>query len=173
MLQITPLIHSKKVLYDWIHDDQIEWYKNEKSEGQIGLAFYHIPVPEYKQVKILKGVQGETPCSPDHNSGFFKAMKQKGDIQATFVGHDHLNDYVGELDNIWLCYGRVSGFTEPTYYSEEIHLTNHKRGARVIEYNNETKELSTWIETEDEKLTNSFISRVFERKLKLDLSNEV
>jgi len=170
----APNTSSQKVLYDWIHDDQIEWYKNEKSEGQIGLAFFHIPVPEYKQVKILKGVQGEVPCSPEHNSGFYNASKLKGDIQAMFVGHDHLNDFVGELDNQWLCYGRVSGFTEPTYYSQEIHLTSHKRGARVIEYNQDTRELSTWIETEDDIVMDSMVSKVFDRKIRnMDISNDI
>jgi len=156
----TVLEHTK---YDWIHDDQIEWYKGQQIVGEVGLAFYHIPVPEYKISKMLNGEKGEHVCAPVHNSGFFEALVKKGDIQAMFVGHDHLNDYVSELDNIWLCYGRVTGFTEPAYYAEEIHLTNLKRGGRIIEYDSTTKQLSTWIETMDGKVESSFISRQFTR----------
>ncbi len=28
----------------------------------------------------------------------------------TFVGHDHVNDFVGDLYGIRLCYGRATGF---------------------------------------------------------------
>jgi len=156
----------QRVIYDWIHDDQIEWYKNIEPKGEIGLCFYHIPVPEFRDAKILKGSQCESVCCPDYNSGFFNAAVVKGDIQAMFVGHDHLNDYVSEKDNIWLCYGRVSGFTEPACYFQEEQLTSNVRGSRIIEYDSETKELSTWIETSDSKLEDSFISRKIKKKLR-------
>lgn len=32
-------------------------------------------------------------CAPVLNSGLFTAMKEMGDIEGVFVGHDHDNDY--------------------------------------------------------------------------------
>jgi len=157
---------GKKTLYDWIHKEQIEWYKSVPVKGEIGLSFYHIPVPEFKVSKILKGYKGEEVCCPEYNSGFFEAAKEKGDIQAMIVGHDHLNDYVSELEGIWLVYGRVSGYTEPAYYANLEHLTTIKRGCRVVEYNSENKELSTWIENYEHTETDSFISKKFTRNAK-------
>lgn len=74
-----------------------------------------------------------------------------------FVGHDHFNDYVGEKDGIWLSYGCVSGFTEPTYYFNEDYQP--MRGGRVIQYNSMNKELSTWIEYMEERNNSSFVSK--------------
>jgi hypothetical protein len=78
------------------------------------LAYFHIPIPEYETVlqdpsKVL-GQKQEAVLSPSVNSGFFTALLQAGDVKATFVGHDHTNDYCGNLMGIHLCYGGVTGY---------------------------------------------------------------
>jgi len=152
--------------YDFIHEEQINEYLAIPSLGEVGLAFFHIPIPEYKTSKILIGQKQELPCSPKHNSGFFSAVKQKGDTHAMFVGHDHWNDYVSELDGIWLGYGRLSGYSHPSYYGSdgedpdpENLLKTPARGARVIQYHSGTKELSTWTEVLEGKVSNSFLTK--------------
>lgn len=75
-----------------------------------------------------------------------------------------MNDFVGEVEgsDVWLCYGRVSGHTPPTYYDD---LTREQdgsvpaRGCRVIEFNSVTKTLTTWIETQTQKDHNSLIAK--------------
>ncbi|MBP3961895.1 metallophosphoesterase family protein [Paenibacillus lignilyticus] len=120
--------------YAWIQPDQVEWYRNEsmalreKSGNQTlpALAFFHIPIPEYEQacqLGTIEGIKGEAVCCPKLNSGLFAAMLEMGDVMGTFAGHDHDNDYVGQLFGIQLCYGRVTGYN--TYGKLE-------RGARVI-----------------------------------------
>ena len=59
--------------------------------------------------KVL-GQKQEAVLSPSVNSGFFTALLQAGDVKATFVGHDHTNDYCGNLMGINLCYGGVTGY---------------------------------------------------------------
>ena len=92
------------------------------------LAFFHIPLPEWDEVwrtQECRGHRQEPVCSPALNSGFFAAMAESGDVMGAFCGHDHLNDYEGELHGIRLCYGRATGFGE---YGKE----GFPRGARVI-----------------------------------------
>jgi hypothetical protein len=132
--------------YEWIHSDQVHWYCKESSQlaqknGSLlpGLAFFHIPIPEYEQVwreGSSIGNKGEEVCCPKLNSGLFTAMLEQGDVMGTFAGHDHDNDYEGVLHGIRLCYGRVTGNNT---YGE---LT---RGARIITLFEGKREFDTWI----------------------------
>lgn len=107
--------------YGWIKHDQIARYVVESREFSSknggdplpAIAYFHIPLPEYAEeynnVKYLKiGSKGEDVCSPEINTGLFAAFVECGDVMGCFVGHDHVNDYIVCLNNIALCYGRVS-----------------------------------------------------------------
>ncbi|TJY42187.1 metallophosphoesterase [Cohnella pontilimi] len=135
--------------YDWIRRDQIAWYleRSEKLQADRGgevmpsLVFFHIPLPEYNEVwKTRKcyGHRHEKPASPRVNSGFFAAMAERGDVLGTFCGHDHTNDYEGELLGIRLCYGRASGYQA---YGRPFY----SRGARVIRLRAGKREFETWV----------------------------
>jgi hypothetical protein len=109
--------------YDWIHQNQIDWWEQQaeavsaKAGGDPppALAFFHIPLPEYHEM-ISAGVPytgdyQEDVCSPEFNSGFFNALLQEGSTVATFVGHDHVNDFCGPWHGgIKLCYGGGTGY---------------------------------------------------------------
>jgi len=120
-----------------VGDPEIEWYHKNSQElkKKYGsnvhhLGFFHIPVPEYMDLYNdyeFYGHRNEDASCPLINTGFFDALKKNGDIQAIFVGHDHLNDYGGYIDNIELVYGRRMG------YAGYGHLFGFQRGARVIE----------------------------------------
>ncbi len=139
--------------YDWIRGDQIIWYRQQshgltEAEGRIlpALAFFHIPLPEYSRVwrrhRSCRGSKGERVCCPIWNSGLFRAMRQMGDIAATFCGHDHLNDYAGELGGIHLCYGRATGYNT---YGRDGFL----RGARVIRLFEGERRFASWLRLAD------------------------
>lgn len=78
------------------------------------LAYFHIPIPEYNAVLMnpstMVGEKQETICSASVNSGLFTSLVEAGDVKATFVGHDHVNDYCGNLLGIQLCYGGGIGY---------------------------------------------------------------
>jgi 3',5'-cyclic AMP phosphodiesterase CpdA len=123
--------------YDWIRDSQVEWYRSQtrllrqSNEGVPvpSLVFFHIPLPEYRQVWDQKSCYGhryEKVQAPRLNSGFFAAMVESGGVLGTFCGHDHINDYIGELHGIRLCYGRATGYNT---YGRWLY----SRGARVIQ----------------------------------------
>lgn len=137
--------------YDWIHTDQIDWYRRTSKELAArngghpypSLAFFHIPLPEYDQVLAdpdanLAGYRYESVCCPKINSGFFAAMLECGDIKGTFVGHDHVNDYEGTLHGIRLIYGRATGFNA---YGRD----GFPRGGRVILVEAGKETFTTWL----------------------------
>ena len=137
--------------YDYIHSDQVAWYREKsreftKANGGTPLpavAFFHIPLPEYNlaasdELAVLTGTRKEKACAPELNTGMFVAMKEMGDVMATFVGHDHDNDYAVWRYGVMLAYGRFSGGN--TVYN---NLKPH--GARVIELTEGDRSFRTWI----------------------------
>ncbi|WP_373230709.1 metallophosphoesterase family protein [Cohnella sp.] len=136
--------------YAWVHPDQIHWYTQESRRlaEQSGrplsaLAFFHIPVPEYDAAwhgGQVTGTKEENVECPKINTGLFGAMVQMKDVLGTFVGHDHDNDYCGTLHGIRLCYGRVTGYN---CYGKL------RRGARVIQLHEGTRDFDTWIVEDD------------------------
>lgn len=139
--------------YGWIRKDQIDWYAAESRKLAAlnggsplpALAFFHIPLPEYATVwerSVCYGSKHEGVCSPQLNSGFFAAMAEMGDVMGTFVGHDHINDYWGELHGIRLAYGRATGYH--TYGKEGF-----PRGARVIRLTRGSRGFESWLRLED------------------------
>ena len=138
--------------YDWIRREQIAWYLQESARITAGagnplpaLAFFHIPIPEYDEVwdfHTCYGVKYENVCAPQVNTGFFAAMHEAGDVMGTFVGHEHVNDFWGDLHGIRLCYGRASGYN--TYGREGF-----PRGARVIALQEGERQFETWLHLDD------------------------
>ncbi|XP_010241074.1 PREDICTED: probable inactive purple acid phosphatase 29 [Nelumbo nucifera] len=112
--------------YGWIKPSQQLWfqrtsyklqgaYKN-KPEAQKtpapGLVYFHIPLPEYAMLDLSNytGVRQEGISSASVNSGFFPTLLEAGDVKAVFTGHDHLNDFCGQLTGIHLCYAGGFGY---------------------------------------------------------------
>ncbi|MCE1197361.1 MAG: metallophosphoesterase family protein [Marinilabiliales bacterium] len=149
--------------YGWIGFNQIEWYRkvSEQYKRENGgqplpaLAFFHIPLPEYRQATEAKdarliGVKNEEECCPEINSGLFTAILECGDIMGTFVGHDHINDYITSWHGIALAYGRVSKVMK----SPEDPLA----GGRILVLHEGKREFDTWIRDKngDKVLSTSF-----------------
>lgn len=137
--------------YDFIHRDQINWYikLSENIKNNFGhlpaLSFFHIPLPEYNDVwnfNTCYGSKNENVECAKQNSGMFSAMLEMGDVKGVFVGHDHLNDYYGDLYGIKLCYGRATGYN--TYGWDSF-----AHGARVIKLTEGKEDFETWVRLED------------------------
>ncbi|XP_047315681.1 probable inactive purple acid phosphatase 29 [Impatiens glandulifera] len=112
--------------YGWIKPSQQFWFQQTSKKLQKvytksppvqetsapGLAYFHIPLPEYASFDSsnFTGVRKEGISSASVNSGFFPTMVEAGDVKAAFVGHDHLNDFCGDLMDIHLCYAGGFGY---------------------------------------------------------------
>lgn len=128
--------------------------EQKKKNGYLpAMVFQHIPFPEfYKVLKkcspFKKGAVeafrsrkntyftlpdegredkefiGETPGTPEINSGEFEEIKKDGDIFAVWVGHDHVNSYKRSYQGIDLGYCQGAGFN--------TYGPGKKRGVRVF-----------------------------------------
>ncbi|NCB08104.1 MAG: metallophosphatase, partial [Bacteroidia bacterium] len=137
-----------------VEADQVAWYTQKSKEYTLknkgipvpSLAFFHIPLPEFKEAIIdldarFYGIRKEQVACPAQNTGLFSAFKENGDVMAVFVGHDHLNDYVVCWKEIMLCYGRITGSKKTSHYN----LPDGSNGARVIELTEGERGFDSWI----------------------------
>ena len=140
--------------YDWITPAQIQWYREQSLfytiknnlEPLPAVAYFHIPLPEYQlafddEKNTRYGVRKEAECGPVLNTGMFFAMKEMGDVMGTFVGHEHVNDYIVNYHGIALAYGHFSGWR--TTYTREIN------GVRVVLLKEGQREFDTWLHSLD------------------------
>lgn len=135
--------------YDWIHFDQIDWYRktsdkytglNNKSPVP-SLAFFHIPLVEFKEIpgkESTVGINKGGVGSSIINAGLFASMFEKKDIMGVFVGHDHSNNYIGVSHDICLAYGQVTGADA----SGAIEC-----GSRIIDLHEGEFRFDSWIRT--------------------------
>lgn len=152
--------------YDNIHGNQVEWYEREikkmdalnkakKPDCEMvkSLAFFHIPLTEYKDayfewlnngskdtenVKYVYGIAGEKKnvvyCGTGEDE-MFETMLKLGSTKGVFTGHDHYNNFSlyyngGEGDNyIRLTYGMSIDYL--AYFG--IAKKTAQRGGTVIE----------------------------------------
>lgn len=157
--------------YGWIKASQQFWFqrtstklrreyenKPQRQKGPApGLAYFHIPLPEFASFDSsnFTGVKQEGISSASVNSGFFTTMVEAGDVKVVFTGHDHLNDFCGELTGIHLCY--AGGFGYHAYGK-----AGWARRARVVVATLEklekggwggVKSIKTWKRLDDKHLT--------------------
>lgn len=136
--------------YDWIKFDQIAWYREQSRQFTASnsgnpfpaLAFFHIPLPEYAEVvagKKFAGVAHEEVCAPGINTGLLASFVEMKDIMGTFVGHDHVNNFIGVYKGVALAYGQKTGFSS---------YGDLDKGARIIELQKGKRSFTTWIRTE-------------------------
>ena len=142
-------INKKHSDYDWIHFDQIDWYRNASRNATASnnnkpvpsLAFFHIPLPEFNQIagkETTKGIQNEGVTSPQVNSGLFTSMLEMKDIMGVFVGHNHDNNYIGIHKDIALAFGQVTGADA---------YGDFERGSRIIQIKAGEYAFDSWIRT--------------------------
>lgn len=135
--------------YDWVHFDQVEWYREQSRRYSAGhggaplpaLAYFHIPIKEYEEVHRKEdkfGTAREGIASSNINSGVFASFIEMGDVMGAFVGHDHDNDYIGMHYDIALAFGRTTGIDA---YGEL------ERGSRIVVLHEGERRFDTWIRT--------------------------
>lgn len=136
--------------YDYIHDDQVEWYKRTvnsitQKEGRTvpSMIFTHIPLQEYKvannlyesgsdEVEYFYGILGEEMidkiCCSKYPSKLFETAVELGSTQAIFCGHDHYNNQSVEYKGIRLTYGYSIDYLAMPGIENDIE----QRGATLI-----------------------------------------
>ena len=147
--------------YDYIHDDQVEWYKKQilrlnQEEGKTisSVGFFHIPLQQYKtayelyesgsdEVKYFFGSNDEKMidkiCASEFPSKIFDTAKELGSTKGFFCGHDHYNNMSLEYQGIRLTYGMsidylvMPGIARDTKQRGATLITSHKDSSVDIE----------------------------------------
>jgi len=121
-----------------VNETQTQWFLSQieadKSAGVNTpiLVMQHIPTIEYRDVfdqNLAIGRRGENVCFELDKGEIFNHYANSGRVRAIFCGHDHVNDYVGELRKVKLVYGRCSGYSG---------YGDWERGARLIDLDTTT-----------------------------------
>ncbi|KDO23038.1 hypothetical protein SPRG_11885 [Saprolegnia parasitica CBS 223.65] len=125
------------------------------SENATAIMFHHIPIPEYilgPNEKITYGHQGEKVTNGPQ-SGLLDTIVAMRDVKATFVGHDHYNDYCVARRGVQLCYGGGVGYGA-AYGDPKL-----PRSARVIQWkrNSTTEVLTTWKQAEGDLSKHEYV----------------
>lgn len=97
--------------YDWFKESQIEYVSQvAKDRPEIAkMAFFHIPLFEYRDAHDLVGSWREGVISGRQTTNMLPTMKKAG-VKLISVGHDHVNDYCFLNDGVELCYGGGGGY---------------------------------------------------------------
>ena len=144
--------------YDYIHDDQVAWYKRQieelnQKEGKTvsSLVFFHIPLQEYvtaydlyqqgsDEVKYYFGENNdETMDVSQYHSKLFDTAVDLGSTKGMFCGHDHYNNTSIEYKGIRLTYGMsidylaMPGIARDTKQRGATLITIHKDSSFDIE----------------------------------------
>lgn len=141
---------SKRKEYDYIHDDQVEWYESKvlqlnEQEGDIvsSMMFFHIPLKDYieaneccesgsDEVIYYYGVLGEKTkekiCSSKHESKLFETAVRLQSTKAMFFGHDHYNNQSIEYRGIRMTYGYSIDYLVMPGIEDDLE----QRGATLI-----------------------------------------
>lgn len=149
-------------VYDYIHDDQVEWYADEveRLNSEAGhtvnsFVFFHIPLQQYKTATELylsgsdevKYYFGENPgdhggitndlvCCSDYPGKMFDTALELGSTSGFFCGHDHYNNASIEYKGIRLTYGMSIDYLAMPGIEKETK----QRGAELITVHSD----STW-----------------------------
>ncbi len=128
-------VHTDQI--EWFEAECAKLKELNGGEPMPSFVFQHTPVPEeyellrkahfwelpvavrgyntkkktfYVGKKGTMDYVGEGPCSPDVNNGQFASWKKVGGILGAFFGHDHLNDFSGYVDGIFMAQHKTAGF---------------------------------------------------------------
>ncbi|QPK84088.1 metallophosphoesterase [Corynebacterium qintianiae] len=150
--------------YDYIRPAQIEWYLEnsraaEERFGQKvpGLMYFHIPTYEHRDMWFggpskssaidhlsaekkhgIVGEKHEDVYFGSFNSGIYAAVRDRGDVQGIYCGHDHINSFYGDYYGVQLGYCPGTGFA-PYGLLDGTRAQHTLRGARVFELNENTE----------------------------------
>lgn len=128
--------------------DQVAWYyeTSRRMEAEQGrripaIMYMHVPILEMLLIQRnpiechMEGTQRETICSSELSNGLYMACQQRGDVKGIFFGHEHLNDFSGNLFGITMAYDSCVGY--------DMTTDDDMRGGREIILNENNDSMTT------------------------------
>ena len=106
-------------------ESHMAWFAEKSQSTDHSMVFLHVPPVEFSQVAIRSGQKQE---NVDHSRvSRLRVENLAKSVRVVAVGHDHVNDYCGDFNNVTLCYAGGAGYT--TYGKE-----GWNRRARVYQF---------------------------------------
>ncbi|MBQ2759978.1 MAG: metallophosphoesterase [Clostridia bacterium] len=160
----------KKEAVEWYKRTSDELKKQNGGKVVPSLMFQHIPLPECMDLmeeckktddgalrffrdgeeeryvrldkKKADGFLGEPIMGYDIDNGQFEAVKEKGDVQAIVLGHEHMNNYIGVTQGVKIIQSSAASFR---CYGDRL------RGVRVFVLDeNDLSDVNTYFLTYNE-----------------------
>lgn len=147
--------------YDWFKELQVIWLGREaralkselkaQPEDWLLMAFFHIPLPEFRSKGPMMGKELEGVTASNHPTDMRKELAESN-VHVALVGHDHVNDFClnqaqsmpeEEIHKMWLCYGGGSGEGGYGGYGGYV------RRMRLYEIESSTRQIVTWKRAEN------------------------
>ncbi|GMM38357.1 phosphoprotein phosphatase [Saccharomycopsis crataegensis] len=161
--------------YDWLKDNQLDWLEIEHAELKpaiskyshihLSMAFFHIPIPEFRNFKgdNVVGSAKEGVTASNYNTGVRTVFSKIG-VSVVSVGHDHCNDFclfdveegAKSNNNLWLCYGGAAGEGGYAGYG------GTSRRVRVFQIDTNRNSVSSWKRLENDP------HNIFDKQLLVD-----
>lgn len=148
LLDSNSYINNNFNNYDFVHENQVEWYKEkvtEIGENIPSMMFLHIPLSETKEaiekyknnskdVRYYFGEVNKDVCTTKNDSTLFDTVTYLGSTKAIFYGHDHYNNISLEYKGVRLTYGMSIDYLA----SPGIENKTEQRGATLITIKNDS-----------------------------------
>jgi hypothetical protein len=113
-----------------VQEAQEAWLRAQSPRGRASLCFLHIPLLQYATVweaGKAHGLKEEAVCTYGED-GSALPLLQRLNVRACFCGHDHVNDYSGQVSGVELVYGRATGHAG--YGGDRL-----RKGGKLITWN--------------------------------------
>lgn len=147
-----------------VPESQMAWMRAQlEADAKLGrthpiIVMQHVPTLEFKTLfdsGKATGRKGEDVCFESDTGAVLDAYSASKRVRAVFVGHDHVNDYIGEQKGVRLAYGRVSGWAGYGDWQRggrtiDLDLTKGTMKTRVVLPKGVTDEKPEWNVTQQE-----------------------
>lgn len=145
--------------YDYIHKSQLDYMRDlhqsiaPQQAGYahipLGMAFIHIPLPEYRNVNNpMVGTYKEAVIAPASDEGTRALLPEIG-VSVVTAGHDHCNDYcildssIEGSPGVWLCYGGGTGYGGYGNYPDKEGV-KYQRRIRFFDVDTQGSSISSY-----------------------------
>jgi hypothetical protein len=147
-----------------VPESQMAWMKAQlEADAKLGrthpiIVMQHVPTVDFKTLYDsgkATGRKGEDVCFESDTGAVLDAYSASKRVRAVFVGHDHVNDYIGEQKGVKLVYGRVSGWAGYGDWQRggrtiDLDLTKGTMKTRVVLPRGVSDEKPEWNVTREE-----------------------
>jgi len=108
----APEMGFRQTQSEWLRSEMSRIQKEKEPEAP-ALLFCHVPIAAMTEIVkqgAASGIMKEKVSPEGGAANAVDALREAGIIRAAFFGHDHRNNFHGEMQGVELAYLRATGF---------------------------------------------------------------